>query len=90
MIDVFWDSGSYVAIHHGWEESMGGDTPDEAAATLYAYIASMRNDGQAHSLTTPEGKPATSGDIEQTLAEIAAYARDNNLDLFEGRRSKFL
>lgn len=80
-IDVFEDRGSYVAVHHGWEESMGGQTPDEAAATLYAYIASMRDEGHAHLLTTAEGKPATDDDIEQVLAEIAAYARDNELDL---------
>ncbi|MGV2914690.1 hypothetical protein [Streptomyces alfalfae] len=80
-IDVFEDRGSYCAIHHDWEQAMGGDTPDEAAALLYHYLASMRDDGMAHHLTTPEGKPARDTDVTQVLAEIADYARAQHLDL---------
>lgn len=81
MIDVFEDRGEFVAVHHGWEQMMSGASADTAIADLHRFFASMRDDGQAHLLHTPGGSPATDRDIDEALAEIAAYAQEHGLNL---------
>ncbi|MER5950330.1 hypothetical protein ABT127_30230 [Streptomyces sp. NPDC001904] len=81
MIVVFEDHSGYVAVHHGWEQSIEGRTALTAVIGLYEFLASARDEGTSHLLATASGMPATAADIEQALVEIGEYAQAKGLDL---------
>lgn len=81
MIVVFEDHSGYVAVHHGWAQSIEGRTALTAVAGLYDLLASAREDGTSHLLATASGIPATAADIDQALEEIDEYAEAKGLEL---------
>ncbi|MFJ4713913.1 hypothetical protein [Streptomyces sp. NPDC088785] len=81
MINVFEDHSGYVAVHHGWEQTVVGSTAHTAVARLHALLVSHRDAGAARFLTTSDGMPATDADIDLALVEIREYAQAKGVDL---------